>query len=59
MKRTHIKRVSKTAGEIVHLRNGKLYQVPENHLWMISDNPKNANDSNIYGPVNILLSYFF
>lgn len=48
----HIKRVKKIAGEITQLNSGRLYQIPENHLWMISDNPTNANDSNTYGPVS-------
>ena len=30
-----------------------LMMVPSGQLWMESDNPENAYDSNIYGPVNL------
>ncbi|KAL6739351.1 hypothetical protein Aduo_012820 [Ancylostoma duodenale] len=56
----HIKRVTAVEGDIVscsmtHFRpkhRNELLLVPKGCCWMESDNPVNANDSNIYGPVS-------
>uniref|UniRef100_A0A915EBF0 Mitochondrial inner membrane protease subunit 2 n=1 Tax=Ditylenchus dipsaci TaxID=166011 RepID=A0A915EBF0_9BILA len=52
-KKTHIKRIAHGPGTIITSEGNKIVQiVPENHYWMVSDNPYRANDSNLYGPVN-------
>ncbi|KAK6049809.1 hypothetical protein COOONC_12686 [Cooperia oncophora] len=47
----HIKRVTAVEGDIVKPKHrNELLLVPKGCCWMESDNPVNANDSNIYGP---------
>ncbi|VDM67682.1 unnamed protein product [Strongylus vulgaris] len=48
----HIKRVTAVEGDVVRPKNrNELLLIPKGCCWMESDNPVNANDSNIYGPV--------
>ncbi|GMT24183.1 hypothetical protein PFISCL1PPCAC_15480, partial [Pristionchus fissidentatus] len=48
-----IKRVTSLEGGLVRRKpNSELLIVPEGHCWMESDNGKNANDSNRFGPVS-------
>ncbi|RCN28265.1 hypothetical protein ANCCAN_25994 [Ancylostoma caninum] len=49
----HIKRVTAVEGDLVRPKHrNELLLVPKGCCWMESDNPVNANDSNIYGPVS-------
>ncbi|XGW30381.1 hypothetical protein V3C99_009396 [Haemonchus contortus] len=49
----HIKRVTGLEGDLVMPKHrNELLIVPKGCCWMESDNPVNANDSNIYGPVS-------
>ncbi|MFH4973672.1 hypothetical protein AB6A40_000381 [Gnathostoma spinigerum] len=49
----HIKRVTAKEGDFVRQRRtGRLFEIPRGYCWMESDNPKNAKDSHVYGPVN-------
>ncbi|KAK6747686.1 hypothetical protein RB195_000716 [Necator americanus] len=51
--KVHIKRVTAVEGDIVRPKHrNELLLVPKGCCWMESDNPVNANDSNIYGPVS-------
>ncbi|VDM56000.1 unnamed protein product [Angiostrongylus costaricensis] len=53
--KVHIKRVTALEGDIdfrPKYRN-EFMLVPKGCCWMESDNPENACDSNVYGPVSI------
>ncbi|TKR67696.1 hypothetical protein L596_023807 [Steinernema carpocapsae] len=51
-KSVHVKRITATEGKVVRPKIGPSFlTVPEECIWVQSDNPKNHNDSNTYGPV--------
>lgn len=47
------------AGDVVFYRNKAgtpiIVKVPEEHVWLLGDNPSNSNDSRYYGPVPVSL----
>lgn len=49
----HIKRVIKSPGEFVRLKNGTPAMLGVNDYWMLSDNGATGKDSRVYGPVNL------
>lgn len=53
------KRIGGVAGDIVVYRNKAghpiIVKVPEEHVWLLGDNPSNSNDSRYYGPVPVSL----
>ncbi|VDO70906.1 unnamed protein product [Heligmosomoides polygyrus] len=51
--KVHIKRVTAIEGDVLRPKHrNELLLVPKGCCWMESDNPVNANDSNVYGPVS-------
>jgi len=49
----HIKRIVKSPGEFVRLKNGTPAMLGVNDYWMVSDNGAAGKDSRTYGPVNL------